>query len=101
MLPFRSRSRGRIGLSLRRTVTCLQAWFRSDSDGRRQLIDAMRCTLAACQPCVQPFAKDAIICIGDYGFVDEIWPKIAPKADLCEFNGDDFKEEVASGGIKR
>lgn len=55
----------------------LQAWFRSDQSGRAELINAMRCTLRACQPCVLPFAKDAIIAIGDYGYVDEIWPQMA------------------------
>ena len=45
----------------------------------------MRCTLAACQPCVQPFAKDAIICIGDYGFVDEIGRRLRQK-QICGRN---------------
>lgn len=56
----------------------LQAWFTADGDGREQLIVAMRATLLACQPCVLPFAKDAIIAIGDYGFVPQIWPQIVP-----------------------
>jgi hypothetical protein len=62
----------------------LQAWFRSDYPGRENLLIAMRETLQACQPCVLPFAKDAIICIGDYGFVDQIWPEIVPLEPLTK-----------------
>lgn len=58
----------------------LEAWFRGDDQGRPHLIVSMREVLQACQPCVLPFAKDAIIAIGDYGFVDQIWPKIRPYA---------------------
>ncbi len=60
----------------------LQAWFRSDDHARQNLLYSMAYCLRCCQPCVLPFAKDAIICIGDYGFVNEIWPKVAPKVDV-------------------
>ena len=62
----------------------LEAWFRSDQPGRDALIIAMHHTLDACQVCVLPFAKDAIIAIGDYGYVNEIWPRVGGDLHLVQ-----------------
>jgi len=55
----------------------VELWCGSDMNGRRGAAEAMRGAIRAMQSKTRWLAREAIICVADYGFVEEIWANVA------------------------
>ena len=66
---------GTTGRALRAYVHLLDAWCSSRSESVEA---ALRATLAILQPSEWELAAWAIVAVGDWGFVADLWPRIKP-----------------------
>ncbi len=60
-------------------IYLIDAWLNADLDNRAELEVAMCAILRTLQETELPIAKWAIAGVGDYGYIDELWPIISPE----------------------
>jgi hypothetical protein len=66
---------GTTGRAFSAYVHLLEAWCASRSPA---VVEALRATVAVLQPGEWHLAAWAIVAVGDWGFVAELWPRIKP-----------------------